>query len=74
MRNALLLRDAKKNYSPCKLLAYGEMNATLAGVIEKYFAVRFGLYLVFALSLQPQTRNEPPRGRLTRARVAEEGK
>ncbi|KXB74906.1 hypothetical protein HMPREF3185_01047 [Porphyromonas somerae] len=25
--------------------------------------MRFGLYLVFALSLQPQTRNEPPQRR-----------
>ena len=36
---------------------------------------RFGLYLEFALSLQPQTRNEPPLERkLTRARVAEAGR
>ena len=49
------------------------MNATQR-VLWEIFCGKIWFVLVFALSLQPQTRNEPPRRRADPSEVAEEGK
>ena len=52
-----------------------ENECNSSGYSLDFFVGRFGSYLEFALSLQPQTRNKPPLERkLTRARVAEVGR
>ena len=61
-----------KFFSPHVSILFMGKWMQLVAPFSQFFLERFGLYLEFALSLQPQTRNEPPLERkLTRARVAE---